>query len=210
MNALGNSWPAWFLVTSRIAAGIGCHKGADRNKDAPVISATSASAPFAEDAAAKAAAAAPKPIDDRRVAVPVNPPAVTKIAFECSHSNGPWGTGSQEGSIVYLLADAKWMSERSETPNRPRPSSSRGYLASARVAQLREHVANVLAGGPYNPEYPSPEGVSCKLSLSAKTGEPFFAIDKAKSKENDAVSALFRALALGPKSDRVHRTLFDR
>ena len=64
------------------------------------------------------------------------------------------------------------------------------------IALLKTHGedAKVLAGGPYEPEYPVPEGVSCHVTLSGATGDPFFQIDKAKRERKDAVNDLLNAL----------------
>jgi hypothetical protein len=64
---------------------------------------------------------------------------------------------------------------------------------AARVAVIDAAVAKVLAGGHFEPEYPVPEGTPCKLVISANHTQ-VFAIDKAYTKQADAVSALVQAL----------------
>ncbi len=132
----------------------------------------------------------------------------------------PWGNGSQYQTTVYDLDAATLTHDSTDTPNRkddapsppPRlPGAGAGSAAGsaddgvkrqhsttkldpAKIATLRAAVSTVLAGGPYEPEYPPSEGVSCNLSLAAAAGEPFFVIDKAQRSRKDAVNALLNAL----------------
>ena len=146
----------------------------------------------------------PPPPNDRRVHVPANPPAVASIAFVCSHSDMPFGNGSQMQMAVYDLDRATWTKDSADTPSTkddkpPGPDGTKvehsiGKLSPAKVQLIRAAVAKVLAGGPYEPEFPVPEGVSCHVTLSGATGDPFFRIDKAKREKKDAVNDLLNAL----------------
>lgn len=166
------------------------------------------------------AAIAPPPPPNNGIRVPANPPPVARVIFTCSHSNMPWGDGSQYQSSVYDLDAATLTHDSTDTPNRkdgapiappPLPGSGAGSSAGsaddgvkhhhsitkldpAKVATLRAAVSSVLAGGPYEPEYPPSEGVSCSLSLAAAAADPFFVIDKAQRDRKDAVNALLNAL----------------
>jgi hypothetical protein len=151
--------------------------------------------------------------NDHRIRVPPNPPAVAMITFECSHSDMPFGNGSQYSSTVYNLETATWTSDRANTPSTkepepppPPPGSkdapkdrtkrehSTGAIPPAKVALLRAAVAKVLSGGPYEPEYPVPEGISCHLALAAAAAAPFLVVDKANRENKDAVNDLLNAL----------------
>ena len=167
-----------------------------------------------------AAIAPPPPPSNSAIRVPANPPPVARITFTCSHSNMPWGNGSQYQSTVYDLDAATVTHDSTDTPNRkddaPRPPPqlpgsgagsgagsaddgvtqhhSTAKLDPEKVTKLRAAVAAVLAGGPYEPEYPPSEGISCDLALAATTGAPFFVIDKAQRDRKDAVNSLLNAL----------------
>jgi len=187
----------------------GCSKS-----EAPATSARGSTAPprVVDDASVTLAPSldsAGPPAVDRRVKVPTNPPVVSRISFVCSHSNMPWGDGYQHQSRVYDLDHATATSDTIDVPNTPKgePSepppgskdnSKRTHDVAAlkpdHVAKLRAAVARVLAGGPYEPEYPVSEGVSCQLELAAATGEPFFTIDKAHRAQEDAVNDLLNAM----------------
>jgi len=144
----------------------------------------------------------PPPPNDRKVRVPPDPPAVTSIAFVCSHSDEPFGNGSQLQMSVYDLDLAVWTKDSSNTPSTkdrgpPPPAKTehaQGKITPAKIALLRAAVVKVLAGGPYEPEYPVPEGVSCHMTLAGAKGDPFFQIDKAKREQKDAVNELLNAL----------------
>jgi hypothetical protein len=146
----------------------------------------------------------PPPPNDRRVRVPADPPAVASIAFVCDPSDMPFGNGSQMQMSVYDLERAIWTKDSTNTPSTkddkpPGPDGtklehSNGKLSPARLLVIRAAVAKVLAGGPYEPEYPVPEGVSCHMTLSGATGDPFFRIDKANREKKDAVNDLLNAL----------------
>ncbi len=123
----------------------------------------------------------------------------------CSHSDMPFGNGSQMSMSVYDLDRATWTMDSVNTPSTkhdespPPPETtkrehSNGKIAPAKVELLRAAVAKVLAGGPYEPEYPVPEGISCHMTLSGATGDPFFQIDKANREQKDAVNDLLNAL----------------
>ena len=122
----------------------------------------------------------------------------------CSHSDMPFGNGSQMQMAVYDLDRATWTKDSANTPSTkddkpPGPDGTQlehsiGKLSPGKVDLIRAAVAKVLAGGPYEPEYPVPEGVSCHVTLSGATGDPFFQIDKAKRERKDAVNDLLNAL----------------
>lgn len=143
----------------------------------------------------------PPPQNDRRVRVPPNPPAVASIAYVCSHSDTPFGNGSQLSISVYDLDRATWTRDRADTPSTKddhiaptKRDHAAGTIGVTKLQLLRAAVAKVLAGGPYEPEYPMPEGISCHVTLAGATGDPFFQIDKANRELKDAVNDLLNAL----------------
>ena len=122
----------------------------------------------------------------------------------CTHSDMPFGNGSQLWMSVYDLDRAIWTKDSSSTPNtkddKPpgldgtKVEHSNGTLSPAKIVLIRAALAKVLAGGPYEPEYPVPEGISCHVALSGATGAPFFQVDKARREQKDAVNDLLNAL----------------
>jgi hypothetical protein len=116
----------------------------------------------------------------------------------------PFGNGSQYWSTVYNLDTASWTSDRTDTPStkeEPPPGQENtkrehttGAIPPAKVELLRAAVAKVLSSGPYEPEYPGPEGISCHMALAGATGARFLVVDKADRKQKDAVNDLLNAL----------------
>lgn len=143
---------------------------------------------------------------------PVSPPTA-KITWSCFHSNMPWGDGQQSSSAVYDLDAATATNDTADVPNKPRdapappPGAGAGSdgvkrthrvstLAADKVVSLRVAAAKVLAGGPYEAEYPPSEGTSCAVELWSATGVSQFKLDKARQGLPDAVNALIKSLSL--------------
>lgn len=192
-------------MTSHAAVAFGAVLIACTHADPPAPATVPGPAAASTDAASVTAAARP-PRSASAVSVPPNPPAVSTVAFDCGHSNMPWGTGSQQSSTVYDLEAGTVTVRTTQTPDAPRgdnptdvagaprTTASTTQVPAAKLAQLRTAVAEVVAGGWYEPEYPVPEGTSCTLSLAGRGSPPFFAIAKANTANGDAVAALVKAL----------------
>ena len=78
--------------------------------------------------------------------------------------------------------------------DRTKREHTTGTIPLAKVALLRAAVAKVLSGGPYEPEYPVSEGISCHVALATASAPPFLVVDKAYRKKTDAVNDLLNAL----------------
>lgn len=143
-----------------------------------------------------------KASDTPKTPVPAGPYVVH---YDCFHSDLPFGPGSQHRNLTYDLGIKKvtlleWQTKgeveelRPDTkpPEPPKPVVT--DLSPRHVAALETAVVNVLRGGPYNPEYPVPEGTPCTLRIEA-SGKEVFKLEKAYTKEKDAPTALITAFA---------------
>ena len=126
------------------------------------------------------------------------PPGPYTVRYDCFHSNEPFAKGSQYrnqsfdlGARTYTRHYYELTGEEEEPPKLPDPETR--PLAGDRVTAINAAVEKVLRGGPYNPEYPVPEGTPCTLIISAGPKE-LFKIEKADAEEPDAVSELVRTL----------------
>lgn len=140
-----------------------------------------------------------------RTAPPAGP---YHIRYSCFHSDQPFGPGEQQSELVIDLgAKTRSLLETSRTdapgatpPPRvapppdaaPVPTVTR--LSDATAAAIASAAQRVLAGGPYKPELPVPEGTSCTLSITQADGAKLFEIDKSRTEQADAVSELVQAL----------------
>jgi len=161
-----------------------------------------------------AVAVKPRPVRDG-IAIPANHPTTNiLVTHHCSLSPHPPSTYFYSHVTVFDLEAATWTRTRTEgnegppqphppakpgdpeppDPNAPKVETTTGALAADRVATLRKHLADVLAGGPYPPKYPYSGGSRCTLILAAKGQEPFFSIDRADNAIDDAVTQLMTAL----------------
>ena len=141
--------------------------------------------------------------DPSMVAVPQPvAPGPYVIAYDCSHSNMPFGKGGWYRNQSIDLGTNKWTilevtitgedEDRPGGPPPPPPPTVTPVSGPVKV-QIATTLDRVLGGGPYRPEYPVPEGVPCRLTVSA-AGAVVFAIDKADTKEADLVSELVELL----------------
>jgi len=147
------------------------------------------------------------PADPAMRAVPRPVPAGPYlVAYDCSHSNMPFGKGGWSRSTSLDLAKRAWTTlEVTSTgdeddlpvatpPPPPRPTVS---AASPAVAdKIAAAVDKMLAGGPYRSEWPVSEGTPCTLAITTPAGAEVYRIDKAYNVEKDAVNdliALFNA-----------------
>lgn len=135
--------------------------------------------------------AAPKPDPmQRAVARPV-PPGPYTVSYDCDHSNAPFGKG---GDVDHQTLDlgAKTRTtlayNYTDAPIAPPPPVV-ANASTALVAMVSDNVDRVLAGGPYKAELPPSEGTACVLTI-AKGAQKLLVIDKAATKEKDAVSDL--------------------
>lgn len=155
-------------------------------------------------------------VSDRAVRVPLDPPAVARVSYACSHSMQPFGNGSWSRTITYDLDAATVLSIEDNVPSmsEPRPPGLPGEppvdaaipanapthtedtsaLAPAKLSVLRRAVTKVMQGGPYDPEYPPSEGVSCQVVFTAKDGTTILTISKAQRDRKDAVNELLNGL----------------
>jgi len=150
----------------------------------------------------------PPPPRDGRAHIPANPPPVGSVAFVCNHSDEPFGNGSFMTMTVYDLDRGTWTLDSATTPSTKErrvptapgdPSDTvtkhaMGKIAPAKLEPLRAAAAKVLTGGPYEPEFPVPEGISCHVTLADAKGNAFFEIEKAHNDKKDAVNDLLTAL----------------
>jgi hypothetical protein len=126
------------------------------------------------------------------------PPGPYTVRYDCFHSNEPFGKGSQTRNQAFDLGARTYTRhfyEQVEVSNevRPLPPPETQPLSGDRVTAINAAVEKVLRGGPYKPEYPVPEGAPCHLVISSGPKE-LFKIDKAYTKEPDAVSELVGTL----------------
>jgi hypothetical protein len=147
-----------------------------------------------------------KDTPDKRDTQQAGPPGPFVVAYDCSHSNMPFGPGGWSRSQSANLATHEWtLLEITTTTNTPTPTPPPPPEPTVKpmsvdvVAKLQHAVDAVLAGGPYKPEYPVPEGTPCTLTIkNADTGATVFTLAKADTALHDAVSdliVLFRAVA---------------
>ena len=139
--------------------------------------------------------------DTAKVAVqhPV-PPGPYVVEYNCFHSDMPWGKGSQFDNRSYDLAAKKATAVAGRDDGVPKPEPAPApkpvvtKLSDERVQKLAAAVAKVLAGGPYAPELPVPEGSPCRLTIYGDKHAVAFAIDKAYTRQADDVTALVKQL----------------
>lgn len=151
--------------------------------------------------------------DPRMTAVPQPvAPGPYAVAYDCMHSNMPFGKGGWYRNQSADLANNEWAllevtdpgdDDQPPKPNAPPPPVPEPTITPVSVpvsAKLGGAIDRVLAGGPYRAEYPVPEGTPCTLTIRT-TGDnaaTVFAIEKADTAEHDAVSdliVLFRSVA---------------
>src|SRR5262245_1842460 len=140
-----------------------------------------------------------KPLDPSMVAVPKPvPPGPYVVAYDCFHSNQPFGEGSWSKSSSADLGAMQWTwlevtrTTDDPQPNEPPPPQpTTAPVSAASAATLNAAIAKIFAGGPYKNEYAVPEGTPCTLSITAG-GKKVFQIDKAFTNEKDAVNDLVR------------------
>jgi hypothetical protein len=167
--------------------GAGAGAGAGSGTAAPTTGSGTA-APTTGAAADPSAVRIPSPV----------PSGDIRITYACSHSAKPFGSTHWSQTTVFDLATGRATTDRSEgdddDPDKTRSTHVETILPPERVATIRASLAKVLAGGPYRPDVPVPEGVSCTLSLWVPGEKAFFTIEKATTADPDAVSQLVRDL----------------
>jgi len=124
----------------------------------------------------------------------------------------PWCDGQQSWSVTYDLDAATLTRTTDETPNSPdgqhgppplpgsdAPDPGKHEkimkpLGADVVATMRTGAAKVLAGGPYEPEYPVPEGTPCTLEIIGADATILLRVDKASQQKKDAANAFIQTL----------------
>jgi hypothetical protein len=139
------------------------------------------------------------------IAVPAAiPPGNIVIEHVCGHSMQPFGTGYWSSTSTVDLAAGTFKSLRVEgdtgavaplpgTETEKRTESS-ATLSPADVTRIRGALDEMLAGGPYEPDYALSEGIVCTLELRVGSEQPFFRIDKSRGETEDAVTRLIASL----------------
>ncbi|MBV8756491.1 MAG: hypothetical protein JO257_04415 [Deltaproteobacteria bacterium] len=135
----------------------------------------------------------PKLDPSQRAVVRPVPPGPYTVTYNCEHSNEPFGKG---GDINHQMIDLGAKTRvttayaYTDAPIAPPPPAV-ANLSPALVAMASDAVDRVLAGGPYTAELPPSEGTVCILTI-AKGAQNLLVIDKADTKQKDAVSDLVR------------------
>jgi len=155
--------------------------------------------PAAPEAKPVPAAAAPDapvvdPLAHRHGTVPAKRPAeAIVISYACSLHPHPPSTYFAYSSTSHDL-DAGTVTRASSSGSKDTPpsqSSKTDKVPAATTATLRARLADVLAGGPYPPEYPQSGGRGCVLSLLVRgSDEPWFSVDRATDELADAITKL--------------------
>lgn len=127
------------------------------------------------------------------------------VAYECSHSNAPFGPGGSVRNVTFDLGAKtqevlayEYEDPTLERPGTPKPKHEPVVtsLTDERVREIVGAVTKALQHAPYKPEYPVPEGTPCTLTIRDATGERL-ELEKAYTKEPDAASELVKVL-VGP------------
>jgi hypothetical protein len=152
-----------------------------------------------------AGSSAPPPPGDASTARAV-PPGPYVVAYDCFHSDMPFGKGAQTNNRSYdlgarTLTSLSYALKGDEDEHPPRPGDvdprktppTITVITPEHAAQIDAAVVRVLAGGHFEPENPVPEGTPCTLTITAN-GKQLFTIEKAYTKQADAVTALVQAL----------------
>jgi hypothetical protein len=134
-------------------------------------------------------------------------PVVRTLALACSHSDMPFGRGSESNTTSYdLTAATRTTDERTspgeDDPDRPpdkgKPPVKATHkhtvtkLAPARVSVLRAAANDAVAGGRYKDEYPVPEGTTCILTIADPNGTRLLKVEKSNPKIDDAATRLVK------------------
>lgn len=119
----------------------------------------------------------------RTVVKPV-PPGPYKVTYVCQQANAS-GKTSGTSETLDLGAMTRSTSIEPETLDAPAVAN----VSPALVAMISDNVGRVLAGGPYRAELAPPGAPACTLVIE-KGPEKLLTIEKADTKERDAVSEL--------------------
>ena len=131
-------------------------------------------------------AAPPPPKADpmmRAVARPV-PPGPYKVTYACQQASAS-GKASATSDVLDLGAMTRTTTVGPETLDAPPVAN----VSPTLVAMITDNVNRVLAGGPYRAELPPPGAAQCTLIIQ-KGDQILLTIEKADTKEHDAVSEL--------------------
>jgi hypothetical protein len=134
-------------------------------------------------------AAPPPPKADplmRAVVRPV-PPGPYQVSYVCTQPSAS-GKASGTSDRLDLGAMTRTTSSGDETLDAPAVAN----VSPALVAMIADNVNRVLAGGPYRAELPAAGAPGCMLTIE-KGEQKLLTIEKADTKERDAVSELVHA-----------------
>ena len=128
----------------------------------------------------------------RAVVRPV-PPGPYSVDYVCRQTNAPgtYGAGTTVTLDLGAMTRATYVFGDSNAPASVEAPAV-ANVSPALVAMVSDNVNRVLAGGPYRAEPPAPGATGCTVVI-AKGDHKLLVIEKADTKEHDAVSELVHA-----------------